>query len=150
MKKCLWVIAGLMLFAVAVEADCGSCDAAKPSACEAKMDKQAACAVKAECKAEAPVCDVKGTCKAEAAKEKASGKMKAANEKAACKMEGAENKAACEMKNAQDKAAGKMKAAKPCGSNCKKPCCAAKEVEDNASEKAQKQRKKWWKFGFGK
>jgi|GEM_PF-4014406 len=117
MKKCLWVIAGLMLFAVAVEADCGSCDAAKPSACEAKMDKQAACAVKAECKAEAPVCDVKGTCKAEAAKEKASGKMKAA---------------------------------KPCGPNCKKPCCAAKEVEDNASEKAQKQRKKWWKFGFGK
>ena len=69
--------------------------------------------------------------------------------KAACKMEAAQKKSACQVKSSKGKATGKLKAAKQCGPNCKKPCCAAKEVKDNASEKAQEVRKKWWKFGLG-
>jgi len=70
-----------------------------------------------------------GTCEASA---------KDAKKKAACEMNGAQNKAACEMKKME------------CGPDCKKPCCAGKEMMDKSSAQAQEKSKKWWKFGFGK
>lgn len=85
-------------------------------------------------KDKASVCDVKGTCKVEAAK---------------CDMKGMQDKATCDMKGAKDKASCEMKKME-CGADCKKPCCAGKEMMDKSSEQAQEKSKKWWKFGFGK
>ena len=58
-------------------------------------------------------------------------------------------KGTCKADVVKDKVESEIKAVKKCGPNCKKPCCAAKKIKDNASEKAQEVRKKWWKFGFG-
>ncbi len=82
-----------------------------------------------------------GTCKASQKSAKKAIKARAA----VCDVKGT-----CQVEEAKEKIAGKMKAAKQCGPNCKKPCCAPKVAKDNASEKAQEQRKKWWKFGFDK
>jgi len=87
-----------------------------------------------------------GSCGADAekAQKKATCEMKATQDKAACAMKSAEDKAAC----TKDNAACEMK--KKCGADCKKPCCAAKDMTGKACEQTQEKSKKWWKFGFGK
>jgi len=77
-----------------------------------------------------------GSCPSDAKKAaKAKANASVCDIKGTCKADAAKAKVECE-----------VKAAKTCGANCKKPCCSAKEIKDNASEKAQEKRKKWWKF----
>lgn len=121
MKKTILLITGMLVLSGAAMADCGACGEA------ADVQKKAAGEVKAatQCTAEKAACTkVKAACKAE---------------KAAC-----EKKAACEVKakkcgadkaSCTQKAACEVKAAKKCGADCGKPCCAAKGPKKSLGQK---------------
>ena len=96
-----------------------------------------------------------GTCEATESVEGHKHEMKKGLEKEHTHGKKMKNKAECDAADAKYKAACEAGKAKEKGKKCldgtKKPAeeCT-KEAKDNALEQAQTQRKKWWKFGFGK